>query len=193
MPAVGILGGSFDPIHIGHLITAQVLLEKRNLSKIFFVPCFISPHKIKKGDSMPHHRLAMVNLAIEHNAIYELCDFELTRQGISYTVDTIKEIKQTYDDVELIIGFDNILKFDTWKNPDEIFRLAKVIVMKRPSSVEPDVQDKYYKQAVFVDTPLLEISSSDIRERIRNNKTIDFYTPEKVKEYIYKNKLYSKD
>lgn len=190
MRAVGVFGGSFDPVHSGHLITAQVLLEKRNLEKIIFVPCYISPHKIEKGASLPEHRLEMLKLAVDGNSNFDVCTFEINRQEVSYTIETLRELKNIYSKLELIIGFDNILKFDTWKEPDEIFNLVNVVVMKRPGTAEPEIKDKYYNNAVFVDTPMLEISSTDIRARVKNNMSIDFYTPEKVKEYIYRNKLY---
>ncbi len=193
MAAVGILGGSFNPVHTGHLITAQILLEKRNLDKIIFVPCYISPHKIEKGESKPAHRLEMLKLALSNNKSFEICTFELMREKVSYTIDTIKELKKNYTNLELIIGYDNILKFDTWKEPDEIFKLVNVIVMKRPGAKEPEHKDTYYKQAIFVDTPLLEISSTNIRERVKNNLNIDFYVPENVKQYIYRNKLYREE
>jgi nicotinate-nucleotide adenylyltransferase len=190
METIGILGGSFDPIHIGHLITAQVILEKRNLSKIIFVPCYISPHKIKKGASLPYHRLKMAKLAIKNMPYFEVSDIELKKEEISFTIDTLREMKNKYENIELIIGFDNILKFDKWKNPDEIFDIAKVIVMNRKVENNIFEKNKYYDLSSLVDTPIIEISSTKIRERIKNNLPVDFYLPEKVKQYIYKNKLY---
>jgi nicotinate-nucleotide adenylyltransferase len=193
MAAVGVFGGSFDPVHSGHLIIAQRLIEIRGLSGIIFVPCHISPHKIEKGAASPEKRLEMLKLAIEGNPSFAISTFELENEGISYTIDTLRELKKYYDNLELIIGYDNILQFNTWKEPDEIFNVAKVIVMKRPGSVETEEKDKYYKKAVFVDTPLLDISSTEIRGRVKNNLRIDFMTPEKVMNYIYRKKLYKEE
>lgn len=193
MNAVGILGGSFDPVHFGHLLTAQSILEERKLSKIIFVPCYISPHKVEKGSSLPHHRLEMLKLAVADYPLFQISEIELEREGISFTIDTLRILKSEYDKIELIIGYDNILKFNTWKEPDAIFEIAKVVVMKRTFANENISKDKYYNKACFVNTPNIEISSSLLRNRVQNNLPIDFYVPEKVKNYILKNKLYIKD
>jgi nicotinate-nucleotide adenylyltransferase len=193
MNAVGILGGSFDPVHIGHLLTAQAILEERNLSKIIFIPCHISPHKVEKGNSLPHHRLEMLKLALADYPLFQISEIELEREGVSFTIDTLRILKKEYDKIELIIGYDNILKFSTWKEPDAIMEIAKVLVMKRNLTEDNITKDKYYNGACFVNTPVIEISSSLIRSRAQNNLPIDFYTPEKVKNYILKNKLYKKD
>lgn len=190
MKPVGILGGSFDPIHIGHLITAYEVLQKRNLEKIIFVPCNISPHKIDQKITEDFHRLNMIKLAIEEFPSFEVCDFEIRKGGVSYTYDTLVELKKTYDNMELIIGFDNLVVFEKWNRPDDIFQLAKVVVMKREIDCIPTTRNKYFDSAILLDTTLVDISSTEIRERVKNKLTIDYLVPNKVKEYITQNGLY---
>ena len=190
MGKVGIFGGTFDPIHNGHLITTQSVRELRNLDKIIFVPSFVSPHKPNIKSASPKHRLNMIKLAIEGVDFFDYSEYEIDKGGISYTVDTLQEFKKRYDELEFIIGYDNIFTFHTWNNPDEILELAKIIVLKRKSSIPRSFIDKFVKAATFVQTRGIEISATDIRERVKKGMPINFLVPEKVKEYIYKNNLY---
>lgn len=190
MGKVGIFGGTFDPIHNGHLITTQSVRELRNLDKIIFVPSFVSPHKPNIKSASPKHRLNMIKLAIEGIDFFDYSEYEIDKRGISYTVDTLQEFKKRYNELEFIIGYDNIFTFHTWKNPDEILELAKIIVLKRKSSIPRSFIDKFVKAATFVQTRGIEISATDIRERVKKGMPINFLVPEKVKEYIYKNNLY---
>lgn len=187
---VGILGGTFDPIHIGHLINTQFVLEKRGLDKIIFIPCNISPLKQDITNSSPDHRLAMLKLAIGHHPKYEYSNYELSKGEISYTYDTLCEMKKYYSNLELIIGYDNLVVFDKWHKPDEIFELADVIVMKRVGDEKKIINHKYFNKAIILDTPTIEISSTDIRNRVKNNLSIDYLVPQQVKEYILDNGLY---
>jgi len=187
---IGIFGGTFDPIHIGHLITTQFVLEQRKLDKIIFIPCYISPHKTNQNSSNPVHRLNMLRLAIEGIPYFELSDYEIRKGNISYTYDTILELKKTYHHIELIIGYDNLIVFDKWHKPDEILDLAKLIVMKRIIDKDAEVKNKYFEKAIILNTPTIEISSTEIRERVKKKLPIDFLVPKKVKEYIIQNKLY---
>lgn len=191
MSKVGIFGGTFDPIHLGHLITAQSVKEIRDLEKIIFIPAYISPHKTDAKASSPEDRLNMIKLAVENIPFFDYSDIEIKKGGISYTIDTLRELKKKYDKLEFIIGYDNIFTFHTWKEPDEIFKLADVIVLKRKSSHPPQFEDKYYRQAVFVQTRGIEISATDIRERVKKGLPINFLVPPKVMEYIYNHKLYT--
>ena len=190
MNAVGIFGGTFDPIHIGHLITAQAVRELRSLEKIIFIPAFISPHKTDVTVLAPEHRLNMIRLSLEDKNYFDYSDIELTNKNVSYSIDTIKALKKKYTELELIIGYDNIFDFKTWKEPDEILKLAKLIVLKRRASIEPDYKDKYFRAALFVETPTIEISSSQIRKRISENLPVSFLVPDKVNKYIIDNHLY---
>ncbi|NMB81143.1 MAG: nicotinate (nicotinamide) nucleotide adenylyltransferase [Ignavibacteria bacterium] len=186
---IGIFGGTFDPIHYGHLITAQYVLEKRDLEKIFFIPCYVSPHKTNLVSSESEHRLNMVKLAISNIPFFDYSDYEIKSEGISYTYNTLLHLSEKYESLELIIGYDNLLVFDKWNQPDEIIRLAKLVVMKRKTDIE-EKRNRFFNNAVLVDTPTIEISSTDIRERVRNNLPIDFLVPESVKKYIYEVNLY---
>jgi len=186
---VGIFGGTFDPVHDGHLITTRFVLEQRKLDKIIFIPCNISPHKTNNITSSPEHRLNMLKIAIEKIPLFEYSDYEIRKGEISFTLDTLSVLKKEYDNIELIIGYDNLHTFHKWKMPDEILKIAKLIVMKRTTD-NNNFHSKYSEQAIILDTPTIEISSTQIRERVRNNLPIDFLVPEKVKEYILKHRLY---
>jgi nicotinate-nucleotide adenylyltransferase len=190
MSKVGIFGGTFDPIHLGHLITAQSVREIRKLEKIIFIPAFISPHKSDVKTSSAEDRLIMIKLAIEGIPFFDYSDMEIKKGGVSFTIDTLKELKNSYDELEFIIGYDNIFSFNTWKDPDEIVKLAKIIVLKRKSSHPTQFEDKYYRQAIFVQTRGIEISATDLRERVKNGLPINFLVPPKVMEYINNHKLY---
>jgi nicotinate-nucleotide adenylyltransferase len=191
MSKVGIFGGTFDPIHLGHLITAQSVREIRNLEKIIFIPAFISPHKSEIKTSSAEDRLNMIKLAIDGISFFDYSDLEIKKGGVSFTIDTLKELKKVYDDLEFIIGYDNIFEFHTWKDPDDIMKLTKIIVLKRRSSHPPQFKDKYYNQAVFVETRGIEISATDIRERVRKEQPINFLVPPNVLEYIHNHNLYN--
>jgi nicotinate-nucleotide adenylyltransferase len=190
MSKVGIFGGTFDPIHHGHLITAQSVREIRGLDKIIFVPAYISPHKQHAKASSAAHRLNMIKLALDEIPFFEYSDFEINQHTISYTIDTLREFKKSFNELELIIGYDNIFQFHSWKDPDEIMKIAKVIVLKRKSSHPLDFIDKYVEAAVFVQTRGIEISATDIRNRVAQNLPIHYLVPKEVEEYIYKNNLY---
>jgi nicotinate-nucleotide adenylyltransferase len=190
MPKVGIFGGTFDPIHLGHLITAQSVREIRKLEKIIFIPAFISPHKSDAKTSSAEDRLNMIKFAIDGIPFFDYSDLEIKKGGVSFTIDTLRELKNRYDELELIIGYDNIFSFHTWKDPDEIMKLTKLVVLKRKSSHPPQFEDKYYQQAIFVQTRGIEISATDLRERVKNGLPINFLVPPKVMEYINNHKLY---
>jgi len=190
MSKIGIFGGTFDPIHNGHLITAQSVKEIRNLEKIIFIPAYISPHKQNAEASSAQHRLNMLKIALDEIPFFEYSDFEIKQHTISYTIDTLRELKKSYDEIDLIIGYDNIFQFHTWKDPDEIFRLANVVVLKRKSSHPIDYVDKYVESAHFVETRGIEISATDIRNRVNADLPIYYLVPEKVLEYIKENNLY---
>lgn len=191
MSKVGIFGGTFDPIHLGHLITAQSVREIRELDKIIFIPAYISPHKSDVKTSSPEDRLNMIKLAIEGVSFFDYSEIEINKGGVSYTVDTLRQLKPKFDKLECIIGYDNIFSFHDWKDPDEILKLAKVIVLKRKSSQPAPFEDKYVREAEFVQTRGIEISATDIRERVKNKMPINYLVPPNVMEYIYNHKLYT--
>jgi len=190
MERIGIFGGTFDPIHIGHLIAAQSLLEIRKLDKIIFIPCYISPHKRQARSSSPEHRLEILKLSIQYQKQFAFSEIELHRQEVSFTIDTVRELKKQYDYIDLIIGYDNLIVFDSWKEPDELFNLTNVVVMKRTIDKEIEYKHKYYEQATIIQTPYVELSSTYIRSRVSQHLPIDFMVTHLAKEYILNHNLY---
>lgn len=189
MKKVGIFGGTFDPIHYGHLITTQFVLEKRGLDKIIFIPSHISPHKLDVKTVTDSHRFNMVKLAIDNNPLFEISDYEINKNDISYTLNTLLHFKKIYNDIELIIGFDNLLVFDKWYKPDQIFDEVTVVAMNRNGNFSNKINN-FTERAVIINTPVVDISSTEIRERVKNNLPINYLTPQAVVDYIYLNKLY---
>ena len=191
MKKVAIFGGSFNPIHIGHLITAQYVREICGLDTIIFIPCYISPHKTDFKPVDGDLRLEMVKLAIAHNPHFGVSDYELKKGGVSYTIDTVRHLKKKYDKIDLIIGYDNLLVFDKWKDPDELVKLVNLIVLKRSSDKKKNVKkNKYFEFANIINTPVVDVSSSEIRARIKGGKSIEHLVSEPVKKYIISHKLY---
>ena len=186
----GIYGGTFDPIHNGHLITAMAVKELRNLDKIIFIPSYTAPHKIGVERSSSAHRIEMIKGAIKGIPFFDYSTFEIDKKGVSYTIDTLRQLKNEYDSIELIIGYDNLLDFKNWKEPDEIFTLVKVVALQRKVISEPVEKDRFYYAAELINTPAIDINATEIRKRVRENKPINFLVPESVMEYIYKKNLY---
>lgn len=189
MNSIGLYGGTFDPIHIGHLITAQYVLEIRDLSKIVFMPAYVSPLKVDHLSSSSEDRAKMVEIAIRNSKHFELSFYEIENQKISYTIETLLHLKKRYNNIELIIGYDNYLVFDKWKNSKEILQLAKVVVLNR--KVETSNLKTLDDRFIFINNPFIEINSTEIRERKKSNKPIDFFIHPNVNEYIVQHKLYS--
>lgn len=190
MSRIGIFGGTFDPVHLGHLITAQAVRELRNLDKILFVPSYIAPHKQDIQASASIHRINMLKLSIRGIPYFDWTDYEIKRKSVSYTIDTLIEMKKRYNEIELIVGEDNICSFDQWKSPEEIFKLAKIIVLKRRLGEESKCDNKYIHKAIFLETPQIDISGTEIRERVKKGFPINFLVPQKVLKYIYDANLY---
>lgn len=190
MKKIGIYGGTFDPIHLGHLITARSVKEIRNLSEIIFIPAYTSPHKQEVNSASPIHRLEMTKLAVKDYNDFSVSDYEIINSGISYSIDTIKHFKKIHENIELIIGYDNFLIFDKWHKWEEILDLVDVIVLKRfyeKSSIQKIKSEKF----IFVDSPTIQISSTLIRERNALGLPIDFQVTPEVLNYIKETNLYS--
>jgi nicotinate-nucleotide adenylyltransferase len=190
MNGIGIYGGTFDPVHHGHLITAQSVKEIRNLDKIIFIPGFVSPHKTELKISGPVHRINMLKLAISGIPYFDWSDIEINRGNISYTIDTLLELKKQYNHIELIVGADNLEKFDTWKSPGEIIKLATLLVLRRKNVDKTGNKNKFMEKAVMLETPRIDISGTEIRDRVKRGLPIDFLVPQKVMKYIYDLNLY---
>lgn len=192
MKKYGIFGGTFNPPHIAHSILGENLREQMDLDKMIFIPSGNPPLKI----SIPsYHRLAMARLAFSDNQYFEVSDIEIKDQEVkSYTVNTLSKLFQMYenDNVKLLllIGADNFINLDKWKDPERLFEFAEVIVLNRPDNNINDHTSGFKDKVKFIDTPLLEISSSMIRERILKGLSVKYLIDEKVEDYIIKNGLY---
>ena len=187
---IGILGGSFDPIHFGHLLMAQSATEVLKLDVVFFVPAFRSPLKLKHSLPDASRRLVMVKEAIKGNKAFKLYDGELRRGDVSYTIDTLRELKIKYPKSKfyLLMGADNLRTFHRWKDPQGILDLASLVILNRPGF------DKNYPKRwpyVKINMPAVDISSSDIRQRLKLKKSIWYLTPKAVIRYIKRYRLYN--
>ncbi len=190
--SIGIFGGLFDPPHIGHLITSGWVLEEFNLDRIIFIPAFNPPHKRKY--SSYQHRYKMIEIAIKGNERFFISDIEKNIQGRSYTYKVIKALKRSdgiYQDASLylIIGADQWNEIGHWKKPEIIFNLANVIVLKRPGFEIKKIKP-FYNKILLSNAPLVDVSSTLIRERIKKGQYVEYLTVPQVLKYIKKNKLY---
>lgn len=191
---IGILGGTFDPIHNGHLWFAESAKESFNLEKIIFIPNKIPPHR-NNPIASEKERYEMVLLATIDIPYFEVSDIEIRREGISYIIDTIEEIKNIYkEELFLLLGSDAFSQFLTWKDPEKIIEFCNLIVGRRgEENFNLDLEDfinKYREKIFFLDFPYFPISAQEIRERIKNGKSIKNLVPPLVEKYIYKRRLY---
>jgi nicotinate-nucleotide adenylyltransferase len=188
---LGVLGGTFDPPHIAHLIIAQTILEKLKLDEIRFIPSNIPPHKKNDKITPVRHRLQMLKLAVSGHPRFKVSDLEVRRKGISYTIDTLRELSlpKWKTKLYLILGSDSLEQLSGWKNPKEIYRLAQVVLVRRPGSKLSSL-NRRAKKIVVVEAPLLEVSSSKIRQMIKSGRSIKWWVPEEVRKYIEKHELY---
>lgn len=196
----GIMGGTFDPIHMGHLFVAEEIRTKLNLDKIIFVPTGNPPHKDGRRITDAKHRFLMTLLATATNSNFEVSDIEVNREGISYTIDTIKAFREKCKDSAefyFITGADALLELSTWKNIVELLNLCKFVAATRPgfkfSEMETEIErlEKKYKREIYaISVAALQISSTDIRERIRDGRNVKYFIPDTVKNYIDRNGLY---
>ncbi len=186
--ATGILGGSFDPIHHGHLIAADRAAEALGLDTVLFIPCARQPLKPQDPVADAERRLAMLRLAIRGYARFALDTCELERPGPSYTVDTLRMLRVRWpqERLVLILGADSAATLSRWRAADEIARLSEIAVLTRPGA--PDVTSVFVKHLVA--TPAIEISASDIRARCLTGKSIRYLVPESVALYIAQHGLY---
>jgi len=189
---IGFLGGTFDPIHSGHLILAQQLLENFHLDKVIFIPAATPPHKDDESISPSNHRFEMTRAAIEDNPLFQVSDIELKRQGKSYTIDTIRQLKELHPDSDLFLlaGSDILAEFETWKDPEEIFQEIKVIIGVRPGYDKIDSENRFFKKSIIAQIDGLQISSTQIRQKVREGKSIKYLVPLRVEEYVKAGGLY---
>jgi nicotinate-nucleotide adenylyltransferase len=184
---LGIFGGSFNPVHIGHLLVAEDIIEKLKLDKIIFIPAFRPPHKAQLLSF--EQRWKMLKLAIEKNPVFERSSLEKKRGGKSFTIDTLRELKMKYpkDQLYFVMGTDQYAELSSWKEPNRLFGIAKIAVIQRPGFPK----EKFGTQKpAFIEVIQIDIASAEIRNRIRQNRSVRYMLPEKVRQYIIKNRLY---
>jgi len=181
---IGLLGGSFDPIHLGHLHLAKELSEVVGLDEVWFIPAKINPLKQHTQPVDLTHRLSMVEAAIRGYPNYKMVDIECSRDGPSYTVDTLRVLTKQHsnDDFYLLVGSDNMNDFNKWKNPEEIRALVTIVIGVR-AGFESDNTE-------FYQIPKLDVSSTEIRERLNKGEECSAFLPKEISQYIKKNGLY---
>ncbi|HHY60077.1 MAG TPA: nicotinate-nucleotide adenylyltransferase [Clostridia bacterium] len=199
---IGIMGGTFDPIHYGHLVTAEAALHAYQLEEVIFVPSGRPPHKKNYRVTAAEHRYLMTILAVATNPRFHASRIEIDRTGYSYTVDTIKAFRELYGpqaELYFITGADAILEILTWKNVKNLPELCLFIAATRPG-FDLQALDKVFTELPelegrlhLLEVPALAISSSDIRKRVREGRPIKYLLPETVEQYIYKNGLYREE
>ncbi len=197
---IGIMGGTFDPIHIGHLMLAECAYEQFQLEQVMFLPSGNPPHKQDRSDGASDlQRMEMVRLAIEDNRHFSLDPEEMLRSGLTYTNETLKMLKDRHPDTDyyFIIGADSLMTFDTWKNPDIICQNCILVAAVRDqldvctmNRKMEELKDRYGARIHLLHTPDVEISSSSLRAWCRQNRSIRYYVPDRVYEYIRKNNIY---
>lgn len=197
---IGIMGGTFDPIHIGHLILAECAYEQFKLEKILFLPSGNPPHKQEREDGAADAaRIEMVRLAIADNPHFVLDPEEMYRSGYTYTCDTLRIMKEKHPDTEyyFILGADSLMTFETWRNPRAICQNCILAVAVRDQLSEKtmeqkmnELREKYDASVFFLHTPDMEISSSHLRRKSGESRSIRYLVPEPVREYIEARNLY---
>ena len=187
---IGVFGGTFDPVHIGHTTLALECRHELELDKVLFVPANISPFKIDHIPVSPADRLNMLRLAIGHDPRFGICTLELDRGGVSYTVETLRELAKEYgkgSQLFFLAGADSAEGFDEWKDAGEIMKLATFVALSRPGSNLTRRPKENYR---VVEMPLLKISSTMIRRRVRDGRPIECFIAPLVADYIHEEGLY---
>jgi len=195
---VGVFGGTFDPIHIGHLVSAEEARVELKLERVVFVPAGLPPHKLDHVMSLVEHRLAMVELAIASNPHFAVSRVDIDRFGPCYTVDTIELLRDEWGpgvEIYFIMGSDSLLDILTWHNPRRLIRLCRFAVVSRPGyQVDLDELDALLpglaSRVQMLNAPELAISSTNIQRRVREGLSIKYQVPEAVEDYIHQHGLY---
>ncbi|CEK13437.1 nicotinate-nucleotide adenylyltransferase [Chthonomonas calidirosea] len=193
---LGIIGGTFDPIHYGHLFVAEEARVRFRLDKILFVPAGIPPHKKNEEITPAKHRYAMTVIGIHGNSAFECSPIEIERGGVSYTIDTLISLREQYpqDEFFYITGIDAICDLLTWHRHSDVMRMARFIAAARPGYSLNRLRDRlpleYLENILLLGSTMLDISSTELRHRVRHNLPIRYLTPDGVVEYIRKHRLY---
>lgn len=188
---IGLFGGSFDPVHSGHIMLANEAYKQLKLSKVIFIPAKQPPHKLEKRLTNIRKRLEMLQIALKPFSYFEINNFEVLRKETTYTIQTVKFFKTKYPDAEIffIIGTDSILQLKTWKNIDELITLCKFVAGKRKGiAVDKDIP--FIKNIKFLKQSFPDISSTEIRNMIIAGNSIDNLVPCDIEKYIKENQLY---
>ncbi|KXS43804.1 MULTISPECIES: nicotinate-nucleotide adenylyltransferase [unclassified Candidatus Frackibacter] len=193
---IGIMGGTFDPIHNGHLVTAEAAAYQYELDRVVFVPSASPPHKNNQNITDAEERYTMVILATMTNPKFIVSRIELEREGPSYAIDTVRAVNGLFEEIEIyfITGADAILEIFTWKEAETLLKECRFIAATRPgyslSRIKTGLYEKYQDQISLLKIPGLGISSTDIRNRVRAKRPIKYQLPQTVEAYIKKRKLY---
>jgi nicotinate-nucleotide adenylyltransferase len=196
-PAVGVMGGTFNPIHIGHLVTAEEALYAFALREVVFVPAGHPWQKERSNVADAEHRYLMTVIATAPNSHFRVSRMEIDREGPTYTIETLRRLRGELGDVELyfITGADAILQILSWKDPHEVLSEARFIAATRPGydldRLEKELPEGFEDRVHVLEIPALAISSTDIRRRVRDGRPVRYLLPEGVARYIEKNGLYS--
>ena len=201
MSKIGVFGGTFNPIHNGHVSLGVYCKDELSLDKLMLIPTYTPPHKSSNELAEEEHRVNMCKLATEQYGYFEVSDIEIERKGKSYTYETLKSLKEIYteDELYLIVGADMFLTLDKWKNPQSIFKNATIVAVPRNDDDKNDLVYYYDStikklgaKAIVLENPVVQVSSTYIRENIDNYQLIKSLIDSNVYEYIVKNKLYRK-
>lgn len=198
---IGVFGGTFNPIHNGHIMLAKYCKNSVGLDRVMLIPTAVPPHKISTDLASEQDRLNMCSLACKNNDGFYVSDIEIQRKGKSYTYETLAQLKRMYPDDELflIMGADMFLTLDKWKNPKEIFKNSSIITLPRNSDGKAELE-KFYKdvlidlgaKAVILPEPVITVSSTFVRENIEDYRFLKKLIDKNVYDYIIKNNLYRK-
>ncbi|MGZ9584968.1 nicotinate-nucleotide adenylyltransferase [Paenibacillus marinisediminis] len=194
MKRIGVLGGTFDPIHVGHLVAAESAKEAMHLDQVWFMPTHVPPHKEKKSAVTAEQRVEMVRLAILENESFHLCTWEMEHGGVSYTLETVKWLQSEYPEIEWfwIIGGDMVHYLPNWNGIDELMERIRFIGVQRPGSTWKihELPGAWRSRVVPAPMPLIDISSTDVRERIEQGLSIRYLVPDAVLQYSQRWGLY---
>lgn len=191
---IGLFGGTFNPVHIGHLLIGEWIREEYDLNRIIYIPSGHPPHKREQEITPIHHRWKMLELASAGNPHFSLSDFEKNSGKVSFTIDTIEHFVHQFnlrrDGLYLIVGEDSLRDLPTWRKPDEIARLCRITVAHRRGLTTNTISSPAFSDIIYSSVPLIDISSSEIRTRVSEGKSIRYMVPSVVEEYIKEKELY---
>ncbi|MBM3241895.1 nicotinate-nucleotide adenylyltransferase [Candidatus Poribacteria bacterium] len=190
---IAIMGGTFNPIHYGHLISAEEVYDGLGFDFVVFVPSARPPHKDNRDIIDPHHRYMMTVLATEDNPHFRVSRIELDRTGPSYAIETIRQFQANYGgkaEIAWIIGADSLIEFTIWKDFDKLLDTCRFIATTRPNYDLSKAPANVYNRVELFEITAVDISATEIRRRVREGRTIKYLVPQKVEEYIYQHSLY---